>query len=153
MIWSTNFAGFIQLNMFLSSKHALEKRFRNLGLSHKGSFFFLHSSCRVSQNEWPSRTFKTGILYISSIRLLPQSFTKYVRLTLVFTWNSTRTIQFLFFKISLLVLRKFSTCQVDWALWYHLIEFRHFPDISWFPKILSLKAFGNSWGNLYILSL
>ena len=38
----------------------------------------------------------------------------------------------------------------DWALSYHSMEFKQFPDISYFPKILSFKSFGNSFGNLYI---
>ena len=32
----------------------------------------------------------------------------------------------------------------DWALGYHSMGFTHFPDISSFPKILSLKLFGSS---------
>ena len=32
-----------------------------------------------------------------------------------------------------------------WALGYHSMEFRHLTDISYFPKILSLKSFGNSF--------
>ena len=35
--------------------------------------------------------------------------------------------------------------QEDWALGYPSMKFRHFPDISQFPKVLSLKLFGNSW--------
>ena len=38
----------------------------------------------------------------------------------------------------------------DWAPGYHSMGFRHFPDISQFPRILILKAFGNLWGNSYI---
>ena len=30
------------------------------------------------------------------------------------------------------------------------MKFWDFPDISEFPKILSLKSFGNSWGKSYI---
>ena len=30
------------------------------------------------------------------------------------------------------------------------IKFWGFPDITLFPKILSLKLFGNSWGNSYV---
>ena len=40
-----------------------------------------------------------------------------------------------------------------WALGYNSIKFWDFPDISWFPKILCLKSFGNSWGNWYIACL
>ena len=39
-------------------------------------------------------------------------------------------------------------CSVQEMRW--LMKFRQFPDISWFPKILSLESFGNSWGNSYI---
>ena len=31
--------------------------------------------------------------------------------------------------------------------------FLDFPDLSNFPKILSLKSFGNSWGNSYVPAL
>ena len=30
------------------------------------------------------------------------------------------------------------------------MKFRYFPNIFYFPKILSLNSFGNSWGNLCI---
>ena len=33
-----------------------------------------------------------------------------------------------------LVLAKLSIWQEDWAVGYHFMEFRHFPDISYFPK-------------------
>ena len=36
------------------------------------------------------------------------------------------------------------------GLGYHSRGFRYFPDYSWFPKMLSLMSFGNSWGNSYI---
>ena len=32
---------------------------------------------------------------------------------------------------------------------YHSSKSRDFPDFSLFPKSLSLKSFGNSWGNSY----
>ena len=31
-----------------------------------------------------------------------------------------------------------------------LMHFRDFPNISLFPRFLSLMSFGNSWGNSYI---
>ena len=37
-----------------------------------------------------------------------------------------------------------------WVLTIKSKYFRDFPGISYFPKILSLKSFGNSWGNSYI---
>ena len=54
------------------------------------------------------------------------------------------------FKSFFLVLTKFSFWRRDWPLGYHSMGFRHFPDASWFPKILSHKSFGNWWGNSYI---
>ena len=61
-----------------------------------------------------------------------QSFTEYFSLTLVFIWNGTLREKFSlgFFKRFLLVLTKFSFWQGDWALGYHSMKFRHFPDIS-----------------------
>ena len=61
-----------------------------------------------------------------------QSFTKYLRLTLVFMWNSApwEKFNFLFFKGFLLVLTKLLFWQKDWALDYHSMEFSHFPDTS-----------------------
>ena len=38
----------------------------------------------------------------------------------------------------------------DWALGYKCTQFWGFINISSFPKILILKLFSNSWGNLYI---
>ena len=42
-------------------------------------------------------------------------------------------------------INKFSFWREDWLLGYHSMKFRHFPDICWFPKMLSLKLFGNSY--------
>ena len=83
-----------------------------------------------------------------------QSFTKYLRPTLVFMWNIAVREKFfvfqkfLFFKSVLLILTKFSFWQEDWALGYHFMKFWDFPYISQFPK--SYKSFFNSWGKLYI---
>ena len=68
-----------------------------------------------------------------------QPFTRYLRLTLVFMWNSAlrEKFKFLFFKSFLQVLTKFSFWPEDWALGYHSMKFRHFPDISW---VLSRSA-------------
>ena len=64
-----------------------------------------------------------------------------------FSANLVQKISFLFFKSFLLVSTKLSFWQGDWALgWalgYHSMGFRHFPDISLLPKVLSLKSFGN----------
>ena len=45
------------------------------------------------------------------------------------------------FRSFFLVLTKFSFFQGGWALPYHSRKFRVFPNISLFPKILSLKLF------------
>ena len=50
----------------------------------------------------------------------------------------------------LLALIKFSFWEEDWAPGYNSIQFWYFLDTSLFPKILSLKKFGNSRGNSYI---
>ena len=34
---------------------------------------------------------------------------------------------------------------------YNSIKFWHYYELSWFPKTLSLKSFGNSWCNSYII--
>ena len=74
-----------------------------------------------------------------------QLFTKYLRLTVVFMWKSALREKFNFF--FLLLLTKFSFWQEDLALGYYSMKFEDFLDISLFPKILSLRSFGNSWGN------
>ena len=50
-----------------------------------------------------------------------------------------------FFGAFVLVLAKFSFWRGDWGLGYHSMGIRHFPNISSFPKILTLKSFGNSY--------
>ena len=57
-----------------------------------------------------------------------QSFTKYLKLTLVFMRNSALPEKF--FMFFLLVLTKFLFWQEGWALGYLSMKFRHFPDIS-----------------------
>ena len=64
--------------------------------------------------------------------------------------RTTGNVWFLFFKRFLLVLTKFSFWQEEWVLGYHSMKFRHLPDISLFPMILSYKSFDNSWGKSYI---
>ena len=60
-----------------------------------------------------------------------------MRLTLVFMWNSAQweKFNFCFSKSLLLVLTTLSFWQGDWALGYQS-KFRHFLDISSFPKII-----------------
>ena len=81
-----------------------------------------------------------------------QLFTKNLRVTLVFMWNNALRGKFNFYftKSFLLVLTKFSFSQEDWALGYYSLNFLEFPDISWFPEILSYKLFGNSWENSFM---
>ena len=54
-----------------------------------------------------------------------------------------RKVWFLFLKSFVLVLAKLSFSPGDWPLGYHSMKFRHFPDFSYIPKILSLKSFCN----------
>lgn len=44
---------------------------------------------------------------------------------------------------------KFNSLEGDWALGSVFNQIRNFSDISWYFKILSLKLFCNSRGNLY----
>ena len=74
-----------------------------------------------------------------------QSFTKYLRLILVSCEiaHYGKSLNSIFQKF-FLVLTRFSFWQEKRALGYHSMKFRHFSYISEFPKILSLKSFGNS---------
>ena len=60
-----------------------------------------------------------------------QSFTKYLRQTLVFTWDSAlwEKFDFCFFRRFLLVLTIFSSWEEDWALRNNSMKFRDFPEI------------------------
>ena len=66
-----------------------------------------------------------------------QSFTGYLRLTLVFMWNSALREKFNF--SFLVVFKKLSFWQGEWALGYHCMKFRHFSDLI-LPKILRRLA-------------
>ena len=46
-----------------------------------------------------------------------------------------------------MVLPKFNFWKGDFTLGYVSTQILDFPNISLFPEILSLKFFGNSWGN------
>ena len=60
-----------------------------------------------------------------------QSFTKYLRLTLVFMQNSALREKFNFYvSVVFLSINKIFILQEDWALAYHSTRFRQFPDIS-----------------------
>ena len=60
-----------------------------------------------------------------------QLVTKYFKLTLAFMWNSTPREKFnrYFLGTFLPVLTKLSFWQGDWALGYHSMKFRYFPNI------------------------
>ena len=45
------------------------------------------------------------------------------------------------------MLTNFYFWQEGWTLGYHSMMLTQFPDISQLAKFLSLKSFGNSWGN------
>ena len=59
--------------------------------------------------------------------------------------DRTRTVWYLLLRVFLMLLPKFNFWKGDWGLHLNL----RFSNISLFPKILSLKLFGNSWGNSY----
>ena len=46
------------------------------------------------------------------------------------TQRTTGKVKFLFFKSFYTVLPKLIFWQAEWALGYHSVKFRHFPDIS-----------------------
>ena len=58
--------------------------------------------------------------------------------------RTTGKVQFLFSRSLLLVLTKLSFLGEDWALGYNSMKFGHYFQLSYFPKILNLKSFGNS---------
>ena len=80
-----------------------------------------------------------------------QSSAKCLRQTLVFMRNSEIRESFDFYLSAFFLLEstKFLFWEEDSALGYNSMKFWDFPNLSKFPKILSLKSFGNSWGNLY----
>ena len=57
-----------------------------------------------------------------------QYLTRYLRLTLVFMWNSTQRkgFNFYFSRVFFLLLTKLSWWRGDWALGYHAMKFRQF---------------------------
>ena len=56
-----------------------------------------------------------------------------------------RKVQFPFFKSLFLALAKFLFWKEDWKLGCNYMKFWDSSNISWFPKILSLKSLGNLW--------
>ena len=86
---------------------------------------------------------------------LLQPWPKYMRQTLVLVWDSALWEKFNsnFLNSFLLALKKFSFWEEDWALGYNSMKTWHLLNSFYFPKILSLKLFGNWWGNSYISCL
>ena len=78
-----------------------------------------------------------------------QSWTKYMRQTLVFMWNVAIG------KALIAILQQCSASikgglAEEWILGYTSMKFVDFSHFSYFPKMLNLKLFNNSWGNSYI---
>ena len=119
-----------------------------------GIGFDVRSQFSLPNGEWSKNVAICGLDKSSSVHTdkkdILQSFTKYFRITIVFMSNSVIRQKFNFYFLRVFC---FSFWQEDWELVYHSIKLRHFPDISWFPKILSLKSLGNLWGNWYISCL
>ena len=61
--------------------------------------------------------------------------------------DRTRKVWYLLLRVFWLLLPKFNFWKGNWA--YVSTQIWDFPNISLFRKILSLKSFGNSWGNSY----
>ena len=80
-------------------------------------------------------------------KIFETNFSFYVKYVFM---RTTGKVQFLFLRRFVLVLTKFSVQEEDWALGNNSMNFRDFSGICQFPKILTLKSFGNSWGNSYI---
>ena len=59
-------------------------------------------------------------------------------------YRTTGKVKFPFSRSFVLVLTKFSFWKEGGTLCYNLMQFRYFPDISWFPKIINRKSFSNS---------
>ena len=77
-----------------------------------------------------------------------------VRQALVFLWNNALRNKFSFYFSALFLLVSAISLFFWWGgglgPGYNSMGFWDFPDLSNFPKILSLTSFGNSWDNLYI---
>ena len=95
--------------------------------------------------------FVTGLQPPISMWKQPQLFKKHLRAALVFMWNahygksSISVFQKILASINKIFISggRLRTKHDSMMIW-------HFRDISLFPKILSLKLFGNSWGNSYM---
>ena len=60
-----------------------------------------------------------------------------------------RKVWCLLLSVFRLALPKLDFWKRGWSLGYVSMRISHFSNISLFPKILSLKSFGNPWGNSY----
>ena len=71
-----------------------------------------------------------------------QSFTKYMRQTLVFMWNSAlrKKLSFYFSGVFAKYWKKILCWKEDWALVCNSSKFWDFPGISYFSKVLSRSA-------------
>ena len=61
-----------------------------------------------------------------------------------------RKTWYLLLRVYWLLLPNFNIWKRHWAVGYVSTQIKYFPDISLFPKIPSLKSFGNSWGSSYV---
>ena len=63
--------------------------------------------------------------------------------------DKARSVSYLLLHTFYLLLLKCNDWKGDWTLGYVSTQIWDFCNISYFPKILSLKVFGNLWGNSY----
>ena len=63
--------------------------------------------------------------------------------------DRSRKVWYLLLCVFRLLLPKFNFWKGDWTLGYVSTQIWDFPNISLFPKILSLKSLSNSWDNSY----
>ena len=92
---------------------------------------------KSNQSEWSS--------YLSKNKIFGTKQKNPVKLDCI------RKVWYLLLRAFWLLLPKFNFWKGDWALGYVSTQIWDFPNISLFPKILSLKSFGNLWGNSYTM--
>ena len=107
----------------------------NLILNRKLDTQKVHKVCKISLRLVATlllnSTNTVASQFFFSLQYL-QSFTKYLRQTLVFMRNSEmrESFSFCLLAVFLLVSTKFSFWDGDWALGYNSMRFRSFPDLS-----------------------
>ena len=69
----------------------------------------------------------------------------------VFGWVGG--VSYVYLRVFCLLLQGFNFWGGNWALRYVSTEISDFPDISLFPKVLSLKSFGNSFTKFALLDI